>query len=113
MAGTKTHDYHILPPDIWPLVGAFAALMMTSGGALAMHSIAPGKYVLLLGHALRRAIEAGCLAEHPVERHRRITQRQHRQGKGQRQQTGAAIALRDTGGGGHCGQCPIRAMVIR
>src|SRR5258706_176868 len=49
MAGTKTHDYHILPPDIWPLVGAFAALMMTSGGALAMHSIAPGKYVLLLG----------------------------------------------------------------
>ena len=22
MAGTKNHDYHILPPDIWPLVGA-------------------------------------------------------------------------------------------
>ena len=49
MAGTKNHDYHILPPDIWPLVGAFSALSMTSGGALAMHSIAAGKYILLLG----------------------------------------------------------------
>ncbi len=31
MAGTKNHDYHILPPDIWPLIGAFSALTMTSG----------------------------------------------------------------------------------
>ena len=22
MAGTKNHDYHILPPDIWPLLAA-------------------------------------------------------------------------------------------
>jgi cytochrome c oxidase subunit III len=49
MAGTKNHDYHILPPDIWPLIGAFAALTMTSGGALFMHDIAVGKYLLLLG----------------------------------------------------------------
>ncbi len=49
MAGTKNHDYHILPPDIWPLVGAFSALTMTSGGALTMHGITAGKYVLLLG----------------------------------------------------------------
>jgi cytochrome c oxidase subunit 3 len=31
MAGTKNHDYHILPPDIWPLMGALSALTMTSG----------------------------------------------------------------------------------
>ena len=49
MAGAKNHDYHILPPDIWPLVGAAAAVTMTSGGVLAMHSMAFGKYVLLLG----------------------------------------------------------------
>ena len=51
MAGTKNHDYHILPPDIWPLVGAFSALTTTSGGALTMHGMAGGKYVLLLGFA--------------------------------------------------------------
>ena len=49
MAGTKNHDYHILPPDIWPLIGALSALIMTSGGALTMHSIAAGKYILLIG----------------------------------------------------------------
>ena len=38
MAGTKNHDYHILPPDIWPLIGAFAALTMVIGGVLSMHS---------------------------------------------------------------------------
>ena len=30
MAGTKNHDYHILPPDIWPMTGAMSALIMTS-----------------------------------------------------------------------------------
>ena len=49
MAGTKNHDYHILQPDIWPLIGAFSALTTTSGGALTMHSIPAGKYILLLG----------------------------------------------------------------
>ena len=51
MAGAKNHDYHILPPDIWPLVGAFAALTMTSGGVLCMHDMPAGKYVLPLGVA--------------------------------------------------------------
>jgi len=49
MAGTKNHDYHILPPDIWPLIGAFAALSMTTGGVLSMHGNPVGKYILLLG----------------------------------------------------------------
>ena len=52
MAGTKNHDYHILPPDIWPVIGAFSALTMTSGGVLFMHDIAAGKFILPLGFAL-------------------------------------------------------------
>ena len=38
MAGAKNHDYHILPPDIWPFVGAFSALAMAIGGIMWMHS---------------------------------------------------------------------------
>jgi cytochrome c oxidase subunit III len=52
MAGAKNHDYHILPPDIWPLIGAAAAVTLTSGGVMAMHpewAGGAGKYVLLLG----------------------------------------------------------------
>jgi len=37
-AGAKNHDYHILPPSAWPLIGAFAALMMASGGIAWMHT---------------------------------------------------------------------------
>jgi cytochrome c oxidase subunit 3 len=37
MAGAKNHDYHILPPDIWPFVGSFAALTMAIGGIMWMH----------------------------------------------------------------------------
>jgi cytochrome c oxidase subunit 3 len=52
MAGAKNHDYHILPPDIWPLIGAAAAVTLTSGGVMSMHpewAGGAGKYVLLLG----------------------------------------------------------------
>lgn len=31
MAGSKNHDYHILPPSINPLIGSFAALIMFFG----------------------------------------------------------------------------------
>ena len=37
MAGTKNHEYHILPPSIWPLMGAFSALVLASGGIMVMH----------------------------------------------------------------------------
>ena len=30
MAGAKNHDYHILPPSPWPLLGAFSALVLAS-----------------------------------------------------------------------------------
>jgi len=51
MAGTKTHDYHILEPDIWPLIGAFAALTFTSGMVLFMHDMSGWPIVLGLGIA--------------------------------------------------------------
>ena len=37
MAGAKNHDYHILPPSVWPLVGSMSALVMAVGGVMWMH----------------------------------------------------------------------------
>ncbi|MBB5684188.1 cytochrome c oxidase subunit 3 [Sphingobium boeckii] len=37
MAGAKNHDYHILPPSAWPLIGSFSALAMAAGGVMWMH----------------------------------------------------------------------------
>ena len=37
MAGKANHDYHILEPDIWPLIGSIAALTFTSGMVLSFH----------------------------------------------------------------------------
>jgi len=49
MAGTKTHDYHILKPDIWPLIGAISALTFTTGMVLMMHDLAAWRIVLGIG----------------------------------------------------------------
>ena len=49
MAGTRNHDYHILPADPWPIIGAFAALALTGGGVMWMHDNAYGKFVFALG----------------------------------------------------------------
>jgi cytochrome c oxidase subunit III len=43
MAGAKNHEFHILPPSIWPLVGAFSALAMAAGGIAWMHGGHIGK----------------------------------------------------------------------
>ncbi|QNQ08807.1 cytochrome c oxidase subunit 3 [Sphingomonas alpina] len=43
MAGAKNHDYHILPPDIWPIAGAFSALAMAAGAIMWMHGGHVGK----------------------------------------------------------------------
>jgi cytochrome c oxidase subunit 3 len=51
MAGAKNHEYHILPPSPWPLIGAFAALFMAAGGIMWMHSYAYGGWVFFLGLA--------------------------------------------------------------
>ena len=49
MAGTKNHDYHILAPDPWPLIGAFSALALTGGGVMWMHDNAYGPAITLAG----------------------------------------------------------------
>ncbi len=49
MSGAKTHDYHILPPSIWPLIGAFSALLMAAGGIRWMHDLAYGGWMFLAG----------------------------------------------------------------
>ncbi|PRY25079.1 cytochrome c oxidase subunit 3 [Aliiruegeria haliotis] len=41
MAHEKNHDYHILPPSIWPLVGAAGAFIMLFGAVMWMHGGAP------------------------------------------------------------------------
>ncbi|HYZ47303.1 MAG TPA: cytochrome c oxidase subunit 3 [Sphingomonas sp.] len=51
MAGAKHHDYHILPPSPWPLLGSFSALFMAAGGIMWMHAYAYGGWVFALGVA--------------------------------------------------------------
>ncbi|MEM6824910.1 MAG: cytochrome c oxidase subunit 3 [Pseudomonadota bacterium] len=41
MAHEKNHDYHILPPSIWPFVGSVAAFVMLFGAVLWMHGVTP------------------------------------------------------------------------
>lgn len=49
MAGAKNHDYHILPPSIWPLVGSFSALIMFGGLVMSMHDASYGRLVMGMG----------------------------------------------------------------
>ncbi len=41
MAHAKNHDYHILPPSIWPFLGAVSAFVMLFGAVLWMHGSGP------------------------------------------------------------------------
>ena len=50
MAHAKNHDYHILPPSIWPLAGAVGAFTMFFGAVLWMHGSSP--FMGLIGFAL-------------------------------------------------------------
>jgi cytochrome c oxidase subunit 3 len=38
MAGAKNHDYHILPPSIWPFFGSMAAFVLAIGGIMWMNT---------------------------------------------------------------------------
>jgi cytochrome c oxidase subunit 3 len=56
MSGAKNHDYHILAPDPWPIIGAFSALTMAAGAIMWMHGGHVGKpngggWVFLIGLA--------------------------------------------------------------
>lgn len=52
MAGQKHHDYHLVEPSIWPLIGSLAAFIMLGGAVMAMHAVPAGMWVLGLGIAL-------------------------------------------------------------
>ncbi len=52
MAGAKNHDYHILAPDPWPIIGAFSALAMAAGGIMWMHKVPFGGWVFYAGVAM-------------------------------------------------------------
>ncbi|PJN94987.1 hypothetical protein CNY89_11150 [Amaricoccus sp. HAR-UPW-R2A-40] len=47
MAGRVNHDYHILPPSIWPFTGAVGAFVMLLGAVLFFHDSGP--WVMLMG----------------------------------------------------------------
>ncbi|MEO9778751.1 MAG: cytochrome c oxidase subunit 3 [Sedimentitalea sp.] len=49
MAHAKNHDYHILHPSIWPLLGAAFGFAMLFGAVLWMHSVTP--YLFWIGLA--------------------------------------------------------------
>ncbi|WP_260483177.1 cytochrome c oxidase subunit 3 [Sphingomicrobium flavum] len=44
MAGQVNHDYHILDPDPWPLIGSISAMVMLAGAVLWMHAEDYGPY---------------------------------------------------------------------
>jgi cytochrome c oxidase subunit 3 len=50
MAHAKNHDYHVLPPSVWPFLGAVGAFIMLFGAVLWMHGSGP--WLGLIGFAL-------------------------------------------------------------
>jgi len=46
---THRHPYHLVDPSPWPLLTAFSALSLTTGGVLYMHSYSGGGYLLAGG----------------------------------------------------------------
>ncbi|PQO24219.1 cytochrome c oxidase subunit 3 [Rhodobacteraceae bacterium WD3A24] len=46
MAHAKNHDYHILPPSIWPFIGAVSAFVMLFGAVLWMKGSAPWMFLI-------------------------------------------------------------------
>jgi cytochrome c oxidase subunit 3 len=49
MAAAKNHDYHILPPDPWPIIGSFSALSLFGGAVMWMHDNPYGKFFFAAG----------------------------------------------------------------
>ena len=49
MAATKNHDYHLVDPDPWPLIGAFSALALTGGAVMYFHGNGYGIPLMIAG----------------------------------------------------------------
>jgi heme/copper-type cytochrome/quinol oxidase subunit 3 len=48
----QKHGFHLVNPSPWPLISAFAALMLTFGGAMYMHGYCGGATICRLGFLL-------------------------------------------------------------
>lgn len=48
-AHEQKHDYYLVDPSPWPVVGSIAAFFLTLGAALWMHDRAPGGILMTLG----------------------------------------------------------------
>jgi len=46
MAHAKDHDYHVLPPSIWPFLGGLGAFIMLFGAVLWMHGMGPWMFLI-------------------------------------------------------------------
>ena len=45
MAATKHHDYHLVDPDPWPIIGAMGAFALFGGAVMWFHDNPYGKFV--------------------------------------------------------------------
>lgn len=52
MAQAKNHDYHVLPPSIWPFVASVSAFVMLFGAVLWMHGSGPWLFLAGLAGVL-------------------------------------------------------------
>lgn len=67
MAHAKNHDYHILPPSIYPLLGSVGGFIMLFGAVLWMHGSGP--WMFLIGSAVVAYVMYGWWAETVAEDH--------------------------------------------
>ena len=51
MAGAKNHDYHLVDPDPWPLIGALTAGILFTGLVMWFHENPYGKFLFAAGLA--------------------------------------------------------------
>ena len=67
MAHVKNHDYHILNPSIWPLLGAAGGFAMLFGAVLWMHAVTP--WLFLMGFVAVLYVMFGWWSETVAENH--------------------------------------------
>jgi heme/copper-type cytochrome/quinol oxidase subunit 3 len=51
MSETQHHDYHLVDPSPWPIVGSFSALFLAVGALFYIHDEEPGGVMLAAGFA--------------------------------------------------------------
>ena len=51
-AHTKNHDYHIIDPSPWPLIGSIGAMLMAIGGIAYMRTLGRRSGTSMLGMTL-------------------------------------------------------------